>query len=320
MEFDVTDVLAELKNLRKGYGVEDPGATARIGGALRHVAGVTDDDGPAEQRRKLKARLLALTEALPDGMAEVSRRALALDGAHSARFELRLEQVATGLHRDVRTARRRVDAVLQRLAEEALATARSAVPSSRETPWHVGALKVLVLLDTPVVEVIEERQVISHRDGLTEIDHSYSVAPDAGGDQPADPAGLGVAVLRGGILHSPELLSTTRLGFRVQLPHPLDAGQGHDLSFRVWVNGAAAPFYVCTPRYPCRRFDLTVRFGRDQRPNQVWVLDDELPLEVGDSSLIRKGAEPDASGEVRVSFADLETNRSYGLGWEPVLR
>lgn len=117
------EVLTELKRLRKGFGVDDPAALDRVGPALRRVAGITPDDGAVAQRVKLRDCLLELTVMLPPEMALVGRQALALDGCGAGRFGRRLRNIAADLDRDPRTARRRVDVVLERLAEEAVAFA-----------------------------------------------------------------------------------------------------------------------------------------------------------------------------------------------------
>jgi len=127
------EVLAELKRLRKGFGIDDPGALTRTGRALRHVAGVTSADGSAEQRAKLRTCLLDLVDLLPTGMAPLGRQALGLDGSGVERFGKRLRYIALEIDRDPRTARRHVDMVLARLAEEAVyaAARRSAAERQR---------------------------------------------------------------------------------------------------------------------------------------------------------------------------------------------
>ncbi|MFC0038378.1 hypothetical protein [Actinomadura rayongensis] len=315
MEFSVAHVVAELKSLSRGFGVDDAAAPARIGGALRHIAGVTEEDGPAEQVAKVRIRLLDLLDGLPPSMAATARVTLGLDGPSDDRVGVRIGHLAAELHCDSRTVRRRADAAFQRIAEEALATAGGPGPRRKEMPWHVGRLKVLVLLERSTVEVIEERHIVSHRDGLTEIEHSHTVVAPSH-DRPSPD--LGITVLRGGVLESKERLSTSRIGFRVRLPQPLARGKGHDISVRLTAAVPLAPFYVCTPRYACRRFDLTVRFGSTMPlPEQVRLISDELPLEVGDSSLPRKPVTVDAAREASASFTGLEANRSYGLSWDP---
>ncbi|MFE0421066.1 hypothetical protein [Streptomyces sp. NPDC058953] len=318
MEFSAAEVLSELKNLRRGFGVEDPHALARAGSALRYIAGVTVEDNPARQREKIKSCLQEWTCALPFDLSFYSRVALALDGSGTERFERRLRRIAVELDRDARTARRRVDEAFERLAEEAMAAVVSLRPRRPETPWHLRSLKTLVLLGSQGAEVIEERHVVSHQDGLMDISHSSTFAT-AGMETPAaDPGGISITVLRGGTSPGSAWLSATRLGLRVRLPHALDAGRSHALTFRTSAPGgkALAPYYVCTPRMPCERFDLTVRFDGCPPPHRVWRLEDELPLEAGDASLRRSAVDVDAVGEAHATFTDLKPNRSYGLGWQ----
>ncbi|MGW8570201.1 hypothetical protein [Streptomyces niveus] len=316
MEFSAAEVLSELKNLRRGFGMEDPHALTRAGSTLRYIAGVTVEDDPSTQRERIKSCLLEWTCALPFDLSFYSRIALALDGSGTERFERRLRRIAVVLDRDARTARRRVDEAFERLAEEAMAAVPPR-PRRPDTPWHLRRLKTLVLLGSRGAEVIEERHIVSHHDGLMDISHSSTFATMGMDTQAVDPEGVDVKVLEGGMSSGSAWLSATRLGLQVRLPHALDAGRSHALTFRTSVPGgkALAPFYVCTPRFSCERFDLSVRFDGCSPPRRVWLLNDELPLEVGDASLCRSAVEVDAVGEARAAFTDLEPNRSYGLGW-----
>ncbi|MFJ1598476.1 hypothetical protein [Streptomyces sp. NPDC088261] len=318
MEFSAAEILSELKNLRRGFGMEDPHALARAGSGLRYVAGVAAEDDPARQREKIKSSLLKWTCALPFDLSFYSRVALALDGSGTERFERRLRRIAVELDRDARTARRRVDEAFERLAEEVMAAVVPPPPPRPGTPWHLRSMKTLVLLGLRGTEVIEERRIVSHRDGLTDISHSSTFVATSMETRAADLRDVDIAVLQGGTSSGFARLSATRLGLRVRLPHALDAGHSHALTFRTSAPGgkAFAPYYVCTPRFPCERFDLTVRFDGCPPPHRVWRLDDVLPLEAGDTSLCRGAVEVNAVGEVRAVFTDLEPNRSYGLGWE----
>ncbi|MFH8618498.1 hypothetical protein ACH4E8_26010 [Streptomyces sp. NPDC017979] len=325
MNISVADLLRELKCLRKGFGVEDALASARIGGALRHVAGVHEGEDPVVQRGKVKRRLAELTGVLPDDLAQLSRLALALEGAESGRFGTRLTRAAAVLDRDPRTARRYVDVALERLAEEALAAAGpgdctgTESADDGESPWTTTSLRVLLLLDRDVPEVIEERHVVSGVTALGEMSLSHSYPQGDPGTvhttSPMPPA-LKPEVIRGGSVQRPyERLSATRVGTSVRLPRPLRQGEGHRVTFRFYPGPQMGPFYVCTPQHACDAFILTVRFGPTRVPAHVRVLADELPLEVADPTLRRPRAQPDASGSVRVSFSRLRRDRSYGLTW-----
>ncbi|MFI0418818.1 hypothetical protein [Spongiactinospora sp. 9N601] len=315
MKISTADVISELKRVRKGFGLEDARAAARIGPALRLLAGATGDDGPAVQRRKVKAFLQHTTKALPRHMAGVVVPALALDGADNLKFESRLHRMALQQGCDARTARRHVDDALTWLAEQALSAPQPPdFRTAQDLPWYVGRLKTLVLLKSPAVEVIEERHIISNQDDLREITLSYSLGQARNGVAPAASSPLQIDVLGGGVPLICEQLSATRTGVRIRLPRPLQRRQGHMVTVRV-ITEVMAPFYVCTPRYACRRFDLTVGFDRAHIPSRVWVIDNELPLEAGDPSCRRGRVRPNDAGEIVSSFEELEANRSYGLGW-----
>lgn len=313
MTISSADVLAELKILRKGFGMDDPGAPARIGEALRYVAGVPTDAEPAVQRSALRQHLLDVTATLPQGLSRLARIALALGDAPTERFGQRLARAAAELDRDERTARRHVDAALARLAEEAL-TAVAKGPTPADPPWYTESLHVLLLLDRAVPQVVEERHVVSGHDGLSHIALSHSFPTADVSTDALDRPGLSFSVLHGGTpQRSLEPQSRTRVGSFVRLPRPLRRGERHRLTIRVAVAGPLAPFYVCTPLYPCQHFALTVWFGT--APTRLRVVDDELPLEAGDPNVGRVRLKHNASGAVQASFTGLRPNRSYGLSW-----
>jgi hypothetical protein len=105
--------------------------------------------------------------------------------------------------------------------------------------------------------------------------------------------------------------------FRLVLPHPLDQGGEHEFVLRTKVARSFAPHFVCTPQYPCQRFELVVRFGPGRAPQQIWLLDNEFPLELLDPWPERAAVKANTAGEVRAEFTHLELHRSYGLGWKP---
>ncbi|MEU3599595.1 hypothetical protein ABZ714_12850 [Streptomyces sp. NPDC006798] len=319
MNISAADVLRELKSLRKGFGVKDTLAPVRIGAALRHVAGIDEGEDPLMQRGKVTRRLSELTGALPMDSARLSRIALGLEGVENERFGTRLSRAAAVLDRDPRTARRYVDAALERLAETALTATGPDRMDGGDPPWTTSSLRTLLLLDREVTEVIEERCVVSRVSALDEVSLSHSYpkgvleALPGGATMPRDvmPQVIGGGTMEGS--HQRE--SATRVSTPVRLPRLLRQGEGHRVTLRFFPSPEMEPFYVCTPRHPCDAFVLTVQFGPDAVPAQVRVLADELPLEVADPTLRRPRIRPDASGSVRVAFTHLRQDRSYGLAW-----
>jgi hypothetical protein len=314
MVVDTSKVIEELKNLRRGYGVEAPDMPARLGPTLRTVCGVEANDGPAVVRRKVRQRLIELTMKLPDDMGAQARIALGLNGSATFRYEERIEQLAKQMSREPRTARRRVDQVLGRLAEQALDAVPRPAPTPQKIPWHTARLQVVMVLSAQVAEVFETRRIVAHQPGLAELDHSLSVmSPPEWNGRIAD---LDVHVIHGAVLGPPEQQGPRRLGFRLLLPKSLSDGQEHEFSFRTTLVRPFEPYYVCTPRYPCDRFELKIRFQTSRIPEHIWLLDNELSLTLADPWPDRRVLHPDRIGEVRHEFTDLEPNLSYGIGWK----
>lgn len=315
VDLAANDLLRELKSLRKGFGLEDPSALERVGPVLRSLAGVTAADGPAEQRRKVRRFLLKLSDTLPENLARASRRALALENAEAMRFESRLRQMADELGRDPRTVRNNVDDALRILAEEAV-VAPAEVFTDFDAPWRLDRLNALVRVDVAGIEVLEQRHIVSRREGLEQIIQSYSVPSSSFEGLPVGVDRPRADVLSGGMREDCERWSATRTGIRIRLPRPLRNGQGHYVTTRATLKGPVR-FYVCTPRHPCTRFELTVRFEPGAIPCALWLIENEFPLEVEDLSLHRDQAALDEAGEATVSFTGLETGRSYGFTWSP---
>ncbi|MEV4173833.1 hypothetical protein [Nonomuraea sp. NPDC049709] len=308
MDVTAVDVIRELKILRKGFAFGDPNVAQRIGPVLSWCAGVTSDDAPNEQSRKIHSLLLRMTARLPQTAAELSRWGLALECGSGWRLERRVRHVSRTLGCHPRTVYRRLDSALEHLANEITTAPPAGRHISGDRPWQLEWLRAIVLITPSQVEIVEERGIVSCRDDLIDIDHSYSLADPCGAE-------FDIEVLHGGTLLTQERLSTTRTGLRVQLSQPLQQQERHKMEIKVVINGGTMPFYVCTPRYPCARFELTVRFAASCRPGRLWVVDNELPLEVGDPLRCDNLVQLNEESEITVAFAGLESNRSYGLAW-----
>ncbi|MBD2896944.1 hypothetical protein amrb99_58960 [Actinomadura sp. RB99] len=300
-----TDLLGELKALRKGFGLDDPNALSRIGPRLRLAAGVTDGDDDAATRAKVRIFLLDAAATLPAAEAKAIRAGFAVNGSRDVRLEARLRQLGEEIGCDLRTVKRRLDAALRKVAGETRASTAPEAVILTAAPWHLERLDADVRLDPASTEVQEVRNIISHRDGLRELAFSYSAAA---------PVGMSIDVLRGGIRTVSERCSTTRTRVRVELPRPLRRAETYGVTLKV-VTSAAVPFYVCTPRSTCTRFNLAVGFRGKSAPGRVWLVQDELPLEAGDPVRARVPVPIDATGRATASFTRLISNRSYGLAW-----
>lgn len=301
----MTDLLGELKALRKGYGLDDPRALSRIGPELRLAAGVAEGDDAAATRAKVTAFLRDTAATLPWMEARAVAAAFALDGSEDRRLEERLRRLGARMGCDMRTVKRRLDAALQKVVERTCASMPAEDVASVADPWHLDRVEADVRLDSACTEVREGRRVVSHRDGLREVAFSYSVPPHVR---------TSVEVLQGGARATSDRCSATRTRIRVWLPHPLKRSETHEVTLRV-VTATAVPVYVCTPRSRCARFDLTVGFRDGCVPRRLWLVRDELPLEAGDPERARVRVPIDADGRATASFTSLVSNRSYGLAW-----
>lgn len=315
----INALLSELKLLRKGLGVQAKNLPAIVGEELREVCGVREDDSPGTVRAKVVATLRALIGKLPESQRETARIVLGFGTGANERYTARLELLGSGADRNVRTMQRRADDVVYFIAEAAYETpaAFGSSPVTSQGPWHTSALAVRLTLTGAAAEVFETRQIVSHVAGLTEIEHGVSLARPASATGEPDLAGLGIDVVSGGEVHSVRMVSATRVAFRLRPPRALDAGDQHEFFFRVRLEELPAPFYCCTPEFPCESFELNIRFDRQEPPQRIWRIDGDLSKDANDPVPARKPLFLDNAGEVHTGFRDLQPARSYGVGWQP---
>ncbi|MDT8915271.1 hypothetical protein [Amycolatopsis sp. PS_44_ISF1] len=309
------ELVAELKLLRKGLGIQAKTLPDHVGARLRQVCGIQDQDSPGTVRDKVAETVRDLITRLPRAQQDTARLVFGFDAPAGWRYTARLIKLATDAERDLRTIQRRADDVVYLLAETAYA---APVQPSRKSPWHTSALAVRLTFAETGAEVFETRRIVSHVDGLEEIEHSVSLARPLQPGQPLPTLeGLGIDVVSGGKVHSTRMISSTRVAFRLRPPRPLDAEEQHEFFFRIRVDEFPSPFYCCTPEYPCEDFDLNVRFHADRLPAAVWLIDGEFSKDAEDPLAPREPLWPDSSGEVHTKFRGLQPARSYGFGWSP---
>lgn len=314
MDSGSSDLVDDLKALRRGLGIHDPRISARIGFSLRQACGVLHDDPPAVVSHKVLTRLVDLVERLPGAQRDLAHAVFGFDGSTGEKYTSRLRAHGDMRSRDVRTMQRRANEVVVRIAE-LLAVAEPAPRRREEPPWHTTSLRVLLVLDKPEVEVFETRRIRSHRPGLEEIEHSMTVAP-VDGVHPVALTQLGIDVVNGGDVRSVSQIATNRIAFRLRPPRALNKHDEHEFTLRVRLP-RISPFYVCTPLYPCAHFDLRVRFGQQRLPESIWRIDGELSMEADDPMPARPQLELNSAAEVHATFTDLEPAKSYGIGWLP---
>ncbi|SDP90003.1 hypothetical protein [Lentzea jiangxiensis] len=294
-----TDLVRELKTLRKGRGVHTGRIVDKIGTGIAVACGITRADGPGAARQKLVVRLTELVEQLPEDLQLAARAAFGLiPEVRHPLYQERVSWVAAEIDRDSRTVRRRVDEAVEQLAELA-ATTTSRVDGG----WHTAELSVAVVLDQGQPEVLERYQIVVDQDGVDSLDFT-SVFPVRRRD-------VDVHLLYGGTLEN----RVDRPGFTLVPAEPLRRGDTHDFTVRYRLPNREAmhPCVLHVPKRPCELFDLRVRFEHDRRRF----------VRTFDGVLQRSDVEPagmqqavDRAGEVHLRFRRLLPGLLYGVRWE----
>jgi hypothetical protein len=159
-------------------------------------------------------------------------------------------------------------------------------------------------------EVLEQRRIVADQDGLRELD----VVPTLS----AGWHGVDVHVLYGGTPVDRGTEATDRSRIALTLPTPVGRGESHDFAmrFRLPTAHTARPYLVHVPRHPCEVFDLRVRFGRDQTPQEVWTLHSARQHDLSGPDHESRRHPVDGAGEVCVRFRRLVPGLAYGVRWE----
>jgi hypothetical protein len=313
-----TDLLTELKALRKGRGVHAPKIGDQVGPALRRLCGVTAEDGAELIRRKVTDRLDALVAKLPEDLALAVRVTMGLRAdAQQPFLRERVQWLAERLARDERTARRRADDGLARLAEVAV-SASGGVPRLAERAdddWYVEEFWAVFRLDRPAPEALERRRIVAERDGIEQVVAMISLPRDRT-DRSASHELL-MEVVYGATLIGEEHDTDSQFRFTLQLPAPLRAGERHEYAvhFRVPENQPMRPHYVFTSPRRCDLFELRIRFDRKYLPPQIWRVDGVFHRAVDDAQPSKQMLVPDRAGELHLLFRDLRPGFGYGAQW-----
>jgi hypothetical protein len=318
----VDQLVGELKALRKGRGLLATSIVHRLNPALRSVTGVLDSDKPTDIRRKISEHLRRWAADLPEDLrlAVLIAFALAEDG-RKPYYKDRVQLVAKQLGRDERTARRRIDEGIVRLAEVAIAGLAAAEDRSIEpnAGWHTQELRVTLALDQPTPEAFEFRRIMADRDRLEYVDLALTLTapPSRNGTVRTDD--LEIDIFHGGRLAKREMESADRFGFRLMLPEPLKRDETHDigLRFRVREDRPMQPHYMCVPRNRCVQFDLRVRFDLERLPDRIWRLDSTFQRDIDDPVPTGQALPVDPAGEVHTRFHELTPGLAYGVRWTP---
>nr|WP_232328374.1 hypothetical protein [Kibdelosporangium sp. MJ126-NF4]CEL20920.1 hypothetical protein [Kibdelosporangium sp. MJ126-NF4]CTQ95566.1 hypothetical protein [Kibdelosporangium sp. MJ126-NF4] len=315
-------LVADLKALRKGRGILAGAITARLGDALRTATGTHGVDSGVDVRRKVAECLWRWAGELPEDLRIAVRAAFALDQSDQLPlYKDRVRLVAQRLNRDERTARRRIDEGIERLAE----VARSGAPLTEASPaepvpgWHTEELRVTLALDQQPPEAFEFRRIVADHDRVDHVDLAITLTAPFDGNGPARTEDLEIDVFHGGRLAARAMESTDRFGFRLTLPKPLRRHESHQigLRFRIREDRSMAPHYVCVPKHRCAEFDLRVRFDPRRPPDRIWRLVNAFQRDVDDPRPSGEGVPLDAACEIHTSFHELTPGLAYGIRWHP---
>lgn len=312
----------DLKRLRKGRGVFGCNIAQRVGPELGRLCGVQEIDDEPEVRRKLVLRLSALSADLPEDLRLAFFAALSLHpDAQQRFFDKRIEWLASRLHRDVRTARRRVDEAIS-LATDTACNIRGGQPTSDPNDtyapggWHLASFRVLLRMNQTTPEATEEREIVAAMDGLQRVLVSVGI--------PRHPAsinfehGLNAELLYGGHLSSQDRPTGTYFRYFVQLPHPLNWGERHRIGTRMTIPSGQLmyPRYVYRPLRDCDSFELRIKFDPQKLPRRIWQVAAIPSAMLNDFTVETRFATPDRFGELAFEFHSLRPGLSYGVKWE----
>ncbi len=314
-------ILVNLKRLRKGRGIFNDRIAELAGPELRKLCGAVQYEPEAIFRRKLRHRTEELAARLPAEMRILALTALGIhEEATGALFEERIAWLTMRLGCSTRTARRRIDAALQRLAEEAAADLDGpALPvTGQDDGWYIESFDTVLRLDRGAPVAVETRRIVCTRDGLTEVVAATSL-PRRNTIGRVTPRALDVDVQYGGALRLREHPSDSHFRHVVLLPRPLRAGDRHEYCLTVRVPGPTlfAPHYICVPLRRCDSFVVRVRFNAARIPRQVWRVVGAPPRVIDDRTVSEEMLLPDRFGEVYTEFHTLRQGLGYGVQWEP---
>ncbi|WP_233599140.1 MULTISPECIES: hypothetical protein [unclassified Amycolatopsis] len=317
MTVSAVDLAGELKLLRRGRGIAAPHLAERAGPALRAVCGTAGDAGNAAIRSMLSECLSEWSRSLPEDLCTAVLAALGLhpEAVHPF-YQERVSWLAGHLQRDDRTARRRIDEGIDRLAEVAVASTNESFEAEAVQPsrrWHTEELRVTLALDQPVPEVFEFRRIVADADDIAELDLALTLTDSVYRGEAIGADDLRVDVFHGGRLIGRAMESTDRVGLALHLPEPLQRQSKHEIALRFRAE-FRHPHFVCVPRHPVDLFDLHVRFPLPI-PAEVVRLERVFQDDASDEAARGFSLTPDASGEVHVQFRRLTPGFAYGVRW-----
>ncbi|MBL7261131.1 hypothetical protein [Paractinoplanes lichenicola] len=309
-----SELSKELQALRSRKGVCRAGLYDHLGFRIRRLCGLTGRQPDSRTRAAVETWLTTLADTLlPEQRQAVLVSFAVGDGHRLGTLDARIGQLADLQKVSTRTARRLADAAL-----EALVNAVAEAPDEEQSDgcgWRVSSLSCLFRLDTPTPELYELRTIVATRE-IAEITVRITLppsGPDVG--EPAVEALFGTRIR--GIEHDDG--SSSRL-ITLTLPRPLAPDDTHEFWLHVTLppGQPVRPHYAIVPLSQCDSGSVRVRFPRDRRPEEVWLLDEVAYPDLDARRASRKIVAPTPQGEVSRDFRSLREGYAYGIAWTPL--
>lgn len=320
MSITQSQLLAELKSLRRGLGVAAPSVGRQIGDALFEISKSSPEDDVESIRANLVGELARLIEELPAELQIIAGVTLNLSGEVDRQRLLqdRIDWLSRHLDRDARTVRRKIDDVMVLLAEVAIRDFSWQTLEAQEASaeWYTRTCRTILRIDLPSPEALDEREISIKSGVLSSLSLPFTL-PRNPGDQ-AESHDLNVDVMFGGTFVRKSRASDSRFDLKVHFPRTLERGDSHRyaLIYRIPPGQKMAPHYVFVPFQECDRFELTVRFNMHSVPRDIRAIAGAFHREIEEEQPDENLLETDGAGEVHVSFKNLRSGLAYGVQWK----
>jgi hypothetical protein len=309
----VEQIGAEVRALRKGRGMQAGDLEQRLGPLLTELAiGPRNSDQPRRHRLTSEMTTCGAHLAADLRAAIFASLALSSETRQMTHFKDRVSWLASHLRYEYRTALRRIDTAERLLSEEIARelTRRRGRTATAPEGWHLDELRTVVRLDTPTPEAYEHRRIVATRADLTEVVAWMDVPPGPGQSRGA----VSVEVLYGGRLERKEQPSSSRFQFVVQLPGALQPGEDHEYGLLLRLPADMRPHVIFSPECACNVYDLRVKFGPDDWPTWIRLVDDET-VRMFDAAEPANDLTLDEAGEIHLRFTNPTMYLCYGLQW-----
>jgi hypothetical protein len=313
--FSVKDVAGDLIRLRKGRGLQSPDLAGKIGPALAAALDLAPGQPDAELRRLARSGIVEAAQELSSDLRAAVLVSLAVDGwSDVPLLKDRIIAVAKSMDRDARTARRRLEAGIQQLADALLVRSSPGTGKNPFAPsgWYVDSLASTVRLDGVAARLTEDRVIVAEVDGLSFVTAALSVPPQV----PGAPLTVDLVAESGCEIRSSEQVSQSHWLYTLALPRPLRAGDRHRYAVSFSVDrDLVQPYYVLVPHRRTRRFSAELHFASPSDVALVWRLDGVPSSVLYDAEPTPTLLRPDDAGVLRVGFEPLVQGLCYGVQW-----